>query len=149
MKRLLTIVVTGVLLSTAFMSAKAQTTANPVTKVNYLSALKKTTDTVATGITKTLTLNVTGVYENFDTQVVLVKGTGTPGGVVRAFVSNNGTDWSRLGTDSLIITNVARQNKVFHFGPPDGLFYAIQIAATGTQLTYIPEVTSVLRKRQP
>lgn len=92
-----------------------------------------TTDTVVNATTKNLQIARVNGGPIATVQVRAVKISGTPGGVIRMLGSLDGINFVRVNpTDSLIVTNVASQDKVFDLSPTKYTYYRVQyIGVTG------------------
>jgi hypothetical protein len=92
------------------------------------------TDTLTNAATVTQTIAIPGYNAVVTIQPVITRVTGTAAGVVRLFGSIDGTNYVRVNpTDSLLMTNVATQSKIFTISPSAYTHYRITVAGSGTQ----------------
>jgi len=131
MKTLLRGICLVALIITTALSSQAQVK-------NFLTA----TSTVTNTEVKTIDYKVLNAGA-VKVTATAVKATGTPGGVVRLFGSNDKVSWTRFtasGTlaagDSLILTNVATpQSITFKETASNYLYYRLTLTGSGTQTT--------------
>jgi len=131
MKKLLIAVAAGLFLMTT--QVQAQVDNKVIVEAKFKSATNLDTVRVVNANTRALTLAPTTVYKNFTAEVKLDKISGTAAGVVTLWYSNSGVLYKRVNTDSLLVTNVTQQGKLFDLGPNKYRYYQFRYTGAGTQ----------------
>lgn len=127
MKNLLLIIV-GMLLFIGVASAQSP----------MLSPYGNVTDTVTNTATESLSLVSKGFTNSVGVQLVVTKQTGTVGGTAILQGSLDGINYYRITQDSLALSNVASQNKLWQVtGVPPVLYYRVSVTGAGTMAATI------------
>lgn len=113
-------------------AAQAQTISG--TTILKSTALHAETDTITDATVETQYGNV-GFNKNVvSVQSTITKISGTVAGVMTLEGSLNGTSYQRINTtDSLLLTNVASQSKIFTVSPNLYKYIRVKVTPTGTQ----------------
>jgi len=100
-------------------------------------------DTLTNADTLYKVIKVTAGYSALGIQPIINKISGTVAGNVILQVSLNGVDY--VNTDTLALTNVAKQGTFWSKVTTPGVFYRLQFITAGTQ-SYVPTIYYVPRK---
>jgi hypothetical protein len=92
--------------------------------------------TLTDATTGYVTSKVPGGYGNLSIQLIVTKTSGTVAGTAWLQASNDGTNYVTINsTDTLALTNVAAQSKLWNVGISPYLYYRAKITTTGTQVS--------------
>ena len=101
-------------------------------------------DTVVNTGSVTKTISVSAGYSAIGVQTVITKISGTVGGTAILYNSLDGTNYSSTG-DTLTLTNVTTNSKVFGKVTAPGTYYKVVATGTGTMSAQV-RLYYVLRK---
>ena len=110
-----------------------------------VTTMTGTNDTVVNAGSKTLTLKQVGYY-TVSVQAVVTKISGTVGGYAILQGSIDGTNYVNISTDSLKMTNVTTNSKIWVVQPSGYLWYRVLVVGTGTMAA---KVAGTLMYRKP
>lgn len=95
-----------------------------------LAPLLDTNTNAATAYLTTPLVN--GNVGNYSFQYVGIKISGTVAGTVKLYGSLDGTNYTQVGTDSLALTNVTTNTKIWEITNQKRMKYRLEIVTTGT-----------------
>lgn len=90
------------------------------------------TDTITNTATETFTRQIPHKRASLSVQVVITKISGTVDGTAKLQGSIDGINFSDISSDTLDLTNVATQGKVWTFDHSPVLYYRVSITGSGT-----------------
>lgn len=129
----------------SFSVASAQT--KSASAIMKSSASHVATDTVVNAATVYQISPVSFANSHVAIQTTLTKISGTLGGVVRLFGSLDGVNYVRvLPTDSLLVTDVATQSKIFQITDPGYSYY--RVGCTGVTGPMSTKMNSIVFTRR-
>jgi hypothetical protein len=105
-------------------------------------------DSIVNAGTKYLTVALDGNVTGASFQVIFTKRSGTVAGKATIEYTIDGINYHRINKDSLIITNISSQKKLWLIDPPSGLTgVRIVVVGTGTSIYLLNPLLYVRRSK--